>query len=150
MLVIDPQSTAFERSEAWRVTTEKGSLRWRQQWTPYSQISNHLKRAVIASEDDGFANHDGVDWNALEKAWQKNAKAEEQAAKAQAILQAQQARSARKILAKPPLPSRTWSPQSKRPKSPRWWEGPPSPSNWLKTCFCQVNALFCAKARSLC
>lgn len=96
MLVIDPQSTAFERSEAWRVTTEKGSLRWRQQWTPYSQISNHLKRAVIASEDDGFTNHDGVDWNALEKAWQKNAKAEEQAAKAQAILQAQQARSARK------------------------------------------------------
>jgi monofunctional biosynthetic peptidoglycan transglycosylase len=84
MLVIDPQSTAFERSEAWRVTTEKGSLRWRQQWTPYEKISINLKRAVIASEDDGFANHDGVDWNALEKAWQKNAKAEEQAAKAQA------------------------------------------------------------------
>ncbi|TXT38302.1 MAG: monofunctional biosynthetic peptidoglycan transglycosylase [Comamonadaceae bacterium] len=96
MLVVDPQSTAFERSEAWRVATEKGSLRWRQQWTPYSQISNHLKRAVIASEDDGFANHDGVDWNALEKAWQKNAKAEEQAAKAQAALQAQQARNASK------------------------------------------------------
>ena len=84
MLVIDPQSTAFERSEAWRVTTEKGTLRWRQQWTPYEKISDNLKRAVIASEDDGFVNHDGVDWNALEKAWQKNAKAEEQAAKAQA------------------------------------------------------------------
>lgn len=84
MLVVDPQSTAFERSEAWRVTTEKGSLRWRQQWTPYAQISDNLKRAVIASEDDGFVNHDGVDWNALEKAWQKNTKAEEQAAKAQA------------------------------------------------------------------
>jgi monofunctional biosynthetic peptidoglycan transglycosylase len=75
MLVIDPQSTAFERSEAWRVATEKGSLRWRQQWTPYDKISDNLKRAVIASEDDGFVNHDGVDWNALEKAWQKNAKA---------------------------------------------------------------------------
>jgi monofunctional biosynthetic peptidoglycan transglycosylase len=84
MLVIDPQSTAFERSEAWRVTTEKGSLRWRQQWTPYTQISDKLKRAVIASEDDGFVNHDGVDWNALEKAWQKNTKTEEQASKAQA------------------------------------------------------------------
>jgi monofunctional biosynthetic peptidoglycan transglycosylase len=76
MVVIDPQSTAFERSEAWRITTEKGTLRWRQQWVPYSQISAHLKRAVIASEDDGFATHDGVDWDALEKAWQKNAKAE--------------------------------------------------------------------------
>ncbi len=81
MVVVDPQSTAFERSEAWRITSEKGNLRWRQQWVPYKQISDHLKRAVIASEDDGFANHDGVDWDALEKAWQKNAKAEAQAAK---------------------------------------------------------------------
>lgn len=83
MLVIDPQSTAFERSEAWRVRSEKGELRWRQQWTPYDKISNNLKRAVIASEDDGFINHDGVDWNALEAAWQKNAKAQERAARAQ-------------------------------------------------------------------
>ncbi len=84
MLVIDPQSTTFERSEAWRVVTEKGELRWRQQWMSYDQISNHLKRAVIASEDDGFANHDGVDWNAIEKAWQRNAKAEELTARAEA------------------------------------------------------------------
>jgi monofunctional biosynthetic peptidoglycan transglycosylase len=39
---------------------------------------------VIASEDDGFASHDGVDWNAIETAWQKNARAEELAARAQA------------------------------------------------------------------
>ena len=95
MLVIDPQSTAFERSEAWRVLTEKGSLSWRQQWQPYDKISNNLKRAVIASEDDDFANHDGVDWNALEKAWQKNAKAEELAAKAAERAQAQQAKAAK-------------------------------------------------------
>jgi monofunctional biosynthetic peptidoglycan transglycosylase len=76
MAVIDPQSTAFQRSEAWRVVNEKGALPWRQQWVPYAQISNQLKRAVVASEDDGFSNHDGVDWDALEKAWQKNAKAE--------------------------------------------------------------------------
>jgi len=81
MLVIDPQSTAFERSEAWRVATEKGSLKWRQQWSPYDKISDNLKRAVIASEDDGFVNHDGIDWDALEKAWQKNTKAQERAAR---------------------------------------------------------------------
>ena len=92
MLVIDPQSTAFERSEAWRVTTEKGELRWRQQWMPYDKISSKLKRAVIASEDDGFASHDGVDWDALEKAWQKNAKAEERVAKAQEQAAQKQAR----------------------------------------------------------
>ncbi len=84
MRLVDPQSTAFERSQAWLVSTQKGSLRWRQHWQPYAQISDNLKRAVIASEDDGFVNHDGVDWNALEKAWQKNAKAQEQAARSQA------------------------------------------------------------------
>ncbi len=81
MLVIDPQSTAFERSEAWRVASEKGTLQWRQQWTPYAQISEQLKRAVIASEDDGFVNHDGIDWDALEKAWQKNTQAQARAAR---------------------------------------------------------------------
>lgn len=77
MVVLDPQSTAFERSEAWRILNDKGSLPWRQQWVPYAQISDHLKRAVIASEDDGYVDHDGVDWDALEKAWQKNTRAEE-------------------------------------------------------------------------
>jgi monofunctional biosynthetic peptidoglycan transglycosylase len=80
---VDPQSTAFQRSEAWRIATQKGRLPWRQEWVPYDRISENLKRAVIASEDDGFANHDGVDWEALEKAWQKNALAEERAAKQQ-------------------------------------------------------------------
>jgi monofunctional biosynthetic peptidoglycan transglycosylase len=76
MAVIAPQSTAFQRSEAWRIATSKGALPWRQQWVDYAQISDHLKRAVIASEDDGFSSHDGVDWVALEKAWNKNSKAE--------------------------------------------------------------------------
>jgi len=80
MAVVAPQSTSFQRSEAWRVATERGTVRWRQQWVDYSQISNNLKRAVIASEDDGFTNHEGVDWDALEKAWEKNAKAEQKAA----------------------------------------------------------------------
>lgn len=82
MVVVAPESTAFQRSEAWRVAHEgKNGLRWRQEWVPYARISANLKRAVIASEDDGFANHDGVDWEALEKAWKRNAKAEEQAAR---------------------------------------------------------------------
>jgi monofunctional biosynthetic peptidoglycan transglycosylase len=83
MTRLDPQSTAFQRSEAWRVLREKGRLPWRQRWVPYAQISDKLKQAVISSEDDGFSNHDGVDWDALEKAWQKNSRAEAQAAKAQ-------------------------------------------------------------------
>ena len=79
MAVLDPRSTSFERSEAWRLASTR-TLRWRQQWRDYEQISDHLKRAVIASEDDGFASHEGVDWDAIEKAWQRNAAAEEAAA----------------------------------------------------------------------
>jgi monofunctional biosynthetic peptidoglycan transglycosylase len=82
MARVAPESTAFERSEAWRLITTKDALRWRQDWVPYSAISNHLKRAVIASEDDIFAQHDGVQWEAIEKAWNKNAKAELQASRA--------------------------------------------------------------------
>ncbi len=81
MAVIAPQSTAFQRSEAWRIVRDKHQLRWRQQWVPYARISDNLKRAVIASEDGSFTNHDGVDWEAMEKAWQRNAKAEEQLAR---------------------------------------------------------------------
>ena len=79
MARVAPESTAFERSQAWRIISTQERLRWRQDWVPYSQISNHLKRAVIASEDDIFAQHDGVQWAAIEKAWAKNAKAELQA-----------------------------------------------------------------------
>jgi len=65
-------STTFERSEALRVWQHKQKLPWRQTWVDYAHISDHLKRAVIVSEDDGFVYHDGVDWDALEKAWLKN------------------------------------------------------------------------------
>jgi monofunctional biosynthetic peptidoglycan transglycosylase len=81
MVVLDPESTTFQRSEAFRIASEKHRLPWRQRWVPYAQISDNLKRAVIASEDGSFVNHDGVDWDALEKAWERNAKAEAQAAR---------------------------------------------------------------------
>ncbi|SDM24822.1 monofunctional biosynthetic peptidoglycan transglycosylase [Oryzisolibacter propanilivorax] len=74
MAVLDPQSTTFQRSEAWALATGETPFAWRQQWVPYDQISEHLKRAVIAAEDDGFALHAGVDWQAMERAWQRNAR----------------------------------------------------------------------------
>ena len=81
MAVVDPQSTSFQRSEAWRIAHERGRMHWSQQWVPYARISDNLKRAVIASEDDNFLNHDGVDWDAIEKAWERNEKAEARAAR---------------------------------------------------------------------
>ena len=96
MAVADPQSTTFQRSEAWRIAHERDKLRWRQQWVPYDRISDHLKRAVIASEDGSFVYHQGVDWDALDKAWQKNSKAEEVAAR-RAMLAPARAKPARII-----------------------------------------------------
>jgi monofunctional biosynthetic peptidoglycan transglycosylase len=90
MAVVDPQSTSFQRSEAWRLLTQTGRIVWSQQWVPYPRISNHLKRAVIASEDAAFADHAGIDWDALEKAWERN----QQAAEREARLAARPARSA--------------------------------------------------------
>lgn len=81
MIAINPESTAFQRSETYRVAVSTGSLKWRQQWVPYEKISDNLKRAVIASEDAGFVEHDGVDIEALEKAWDKNARAEQRVQK---------------------------------------------------------------------
>ena len=80
MTVVNPESTAFQRSEAWGVAQNTDAMKWRQQWVPYAQISNHLKRAIIASEDASFIVHEGVDMDALEKAWEKNTQAEERAA----------------------------------------------------------------------
>jgi monofunctional glycosyltransferase len=46
----------------------------RHQWVPYERISAQLKRAVIAAEDARFLGHDGFDWEAIQKAYEKNLK----------------------------------------------------------------------------
>ena len=43
-------------------------------WVPYARISEHLKRAVVAAEDAKFLDHEGFDWEAIQKAMQKNEK----------------------------------------------------------------------------
>jgi len=41
-------------------------------WVPYKHISSHLKRALIASEDAKFVDHEGFDWEGIQKAYEKN------------------------------------------------------------------------------
>jgi monofunctional biosynthetic peptidoglycan transglycosylase len=77
MRVLAPESTAFQRSEAWRLLRDRHGLPWSQDWQSLSRISPHLQRAVIASEDAGFVDHPGIEWDAIEKAWQKNQQAEQ-------------------------------------------------------------------------
>ena len=89
---INPESTAFMRSEIGRVSaaaiTGEKPWRWSHTWTDSPQINTHLRRAVIASEDGGFANHAGVDWAAIESAWNRNQRRQAQADKRAASQQA--------------------------------------------------------------
>lgn len=38
-------------------------------WQPIGQISPNLQRAVLAGEDARYFEHDGFDWDAINKAW---------------------------------------------------------------------------------
>jgi monofunctional glycosyltransferase len=67
-------STAFMRRELERIQQTAPQAQLKHSWVPYPQISDHLKRAVIASEDAGFPDHEGVDWDAIEAAYEKNKK----------------------------------------------------------------------------
>ena len=79
MIVLDPQSTTFQRSEARRLLVDKQQILWSQTWVAQDRIAPALKRAVIASEDAGFGAHGGVDWKAIETAWGRNQRAEQHA-----------------------------------------------------------------------
>ncbi len=52
-------------------------------WMPIEQISPHLHRAVLAGEDARFFQHNGFDWDSIEKAWQEAQREGEKQAKAE-------------------------------------------------------------------
>jgi monofunctional glycosyltransferase len=68
----NPKTTALMelRAEEYR---QKGRKPVRQQtWVPYRAISDHLKRAIIISEDASFFSHQGVDLYELKEAFREN------------------------------------------------------------------------------
>jgi monofunctional biosynthetic peptidoglycan transglycosylase len=70
----NPSTSAFmqERLEILRQKNSGATLRM--QWMPYERISPHLKRAIIAAEDSKFLEHEGFDFDAIQKAYEKNLK----------------------------------------------------------------------------
>lgn len=69
----NPANTAFMEAGLARLQEKKGpDAELRHQWVAYERISIHLKRAVVAAEDSKFLTHEGFDWEALEKAMEKN------------------------------------------------------------------------------
>ncbi|MGH8745726.1 MAG: monofunctional biosynthetic peptidoglycan transglycosylase [Burkholderiales bacterium] len=68
----NPTSTAFMREQLERMRERDPGARLEWRWVPYGRISVNLKRAVVASEDAKFLDHAGFDWEAIEKAIEKN------------------------------------------------------------------------------
>jgi monofunctional biosynthetic peptidoglycan transglycosylase len=70
----NPRETAFMERELDRLQDKNAQARLRHQWVAYERISVHLKRAVVTSEDARFIEHEGVDWDAVAKAYEENMK----------------------------------------------------------------------------
>ena len=70
----NPANTSFMRHQLTLLQEKNAKAELKQKWVPYARISNNIKRAIITAEDTTFSEHDGVDWEALQKAYQKNAK----------------------------------------------------------------------------
>lgn len=68
----DPASTSFMRLRLSELRTQDPAAMLRQQWVAYEQISVHLKRAVVAAEDDRFVDHEGFDWEGIQRALERN------------------------------------------------------------------------------
>ncbi len=70
----NPSSSAFmsDRLEAMQDKNPKAALQHK--WVPYEKISPNLKRALIAAEDAKFVDHEGFDWEGIQKAYEKNLK----------------------------------------------------------------------------
>ena len=69
-----PQSTAFMESRFGELHRKNPKAQLQYKWVPYDRIATPLKRAVVAAEDAKFVDHDGFDWEAIEKAREKNEK----------------------------------------------------------------------------
>jgi len=70
----NPSTSAFMEDRLERMQDKNPDAELRHQWVPYAKISNHLKRALIAAEDAKFVDHEGFDWEGIQKAYEKNLK----------------------------------------------------------------------------
>ena len=70
----DPASSSFMEDRLEVMQDRNPDAELKHKWVPYGNISNHLKRALIAAEDARFVDHEGFDWEGIAKAYQKNMK----------------------------------------------------------------------------
>lgn len=69
---INPRKTSFMeyREQEWKKAGKKKRIRY--SWVSFSRISPFVAKAVIIAEDDKFWSHEGFDFDAMQKAMEKN------------------------------------------------------------------------------
>lgn len=70
----NPGSTAFMELRLAELREKNPQAKLKYQWVDYAHISPNLKRALIAAEDAKFVDHEGFDWDGMQKAIEKNQK----------------------------------------------------------------------------
>ena len=70
----NPSDSAFMQDRLEVLQEKNPDAELRHKWVDYKRISGNLKRAVIAAEDSKFLDHEGFDWEGIQKAYEKNLK----------------------------------------------------------------------------
>ena len=68
----NPATTALMEQRASEAKAQEKPVRQEQTWAPYNKISTALIRAVLAGEDSRFFDHEGFDWEEIQKALEKD------------------------------------------------------------------------------
>lgn len=68
----NPTDTSFMSIQLDVLREQNPTAELKHTWVAYEKISMHLKQAVVASEDDRFMDHSGVDWTGIQYALEKN------------------------------------------------------------------------------
>ena len=69
---VNPDTTCFMEIRLTELQAKEPKAQLKKKWINYEKISPHLKRAIIASEDAKFVDHEGFDWDGIQKAIEKN------------------------------------------------------------------------------
>ena len=69
---VDPDMTSFMEIRLAELQVKQPRAQLEKRWLDYPRISPHLKRALIVAEDDLFTQHDGFDWDGIQRAMEKN------------------------------------------------------------------------------
>ncbi len=68
----NPPHSAFMQSRLETLEKQNPDAALKHTWIPYWKISYEMKRAIIVAEDSKFLQHNGFDYDAIQKAFKKN------------------------------------------------------------------------------